>query len=93
MKTYTYAIFDSNPHTSGAAAWPHQNGATLLAASDEAARQLVKSCLVYACAVGLCPDDGYRVDQIIYTLIWNEDGVSVGNPPTYTLTAKDLGLP
>ena len=93
MKTYiyTYTLSDSNPHTSGTTAWPHQNEVPLPAASDEAARQLVKNRLVYECAA-LWPDDGYVVGQIIYTLIWNEDGVVVGNSPTYTLTAEDLGL-
>jgi hypothetical protein len=91
MKTYTYNIFDSNPHTSGAAARPHPTDAVLLASSDAHVRQLVKSRLMHACAA-LWPDDGYSVDQVIYTLIWNEDGVVVGNSPTYTLTAEDLGL-
>jgi hypothetical protein len=90
MKTYTYTIFDSNPHTSGGTAWPHQSGVNLQAASDEDARQLVKNRLVCECAA-LWVGDGYEVDQLIYTLIWNDDGVVIGNPPTYTLTAKNLG--
>ena len=91
MKTYTYTIFDSNPHTSGGTAWPHQQGVRLTAHSGRDARAWLVRRLAYECAA-LHTSDGYTVGQVIYTLLWDEDGVLVGNPPTYTLTAEDLGL-
>ena len=92
MSTYTYTVFDANPHTSSGTAWPHAQELSVEAATDADARKLVLSSLTRMCStLGL--EDGYVPGQRIYTLVWNQDGVLIGNPPTYTLHEHDLGLP
>jgi hypothetical protein len=86
-KTYTYTIFDSNPHSSSGAAWPSHEYIEIEAESDAEALDAVRDVMRVE-AAGLDASD-YDVRQRLYARVW--DSRIVGEP-TYQLTAEDLGL-
>lgn len=90
MNTYRYTIFDANPQTSSGTDWPSHSRVELSAASDKDAEDAVCDVMQAEAERGVCrPDDGYKVGQKLYAIIWGDDGQIVGEP-TYTLTAEDL---
>ena len=86
--TYTYTIFDADPSASSGAAWPTHQDIEIEAASDEDALEAVLDVISIESA-GLSADDGYEVGQSLYAIVWDADGIIVGQL-TYTLTAEDL---
>lgn len=90
MANYTYTIFDDNPNSSSGTAWPTHQDIEIEEASDEAALDEVSHVMSVE-ASGLNADDGYDVGQYLYAIVWDVDGVIVGEP-TYKLTAEDLGV-
>jgi hypothetical protein len=90
MSTYTYTIYDSDPHTSGGTAWPSHEDIEIEAASDEEAINAVRDVMSVE-AAGLNQADGYEVGQTLYALVWDPYAALVGEP-TYELTAEDLGV-
>lgn len=90
MAHYTYTIFDDNPNSSSGTAWPtHQNIPIESDSDDEAIDAVLHE--IGEQAAGLSLDDGYDVGQFLYAIIWDDDGVIVGEP-TYKLSAEDLGV-
>lgn len=90
MGTYTYTIFDANPHTSGGTAWPSHTDIEIEAESDEDALEEVRDALSVESS-RLSVSDGYDVGQRLYALLWDSEGILVGEP-TYDLTEEDLGV-
>lgn len=90
MATHTYTIFDANPNTSGSCAWPSHDDVEIDADSDYEAEVFVRS-VMEAEAAGLSTDDGYDVGDRLYAIVWDSDGVIVGEP-TYEITADDIGV-
>jgi hypothetical protein len=89
-RSYTFTIFDANPNSSSGTAWPSHQDEALEADSDEAAIEAVRDVMDVESA-GLSCDDGYDVGQRLYAIVWDADGMIVGDP-TYELTAEDLGV-
>lgn len=58
------------------------------AESDEDALAAVRDVLDVESA-GLSADDGYDVGDLLYALVWDEDGIVV-DMPTHEITADDL---
>lgn len=90
MSTYTYSIFDANPHSSSGTVWPSHDDVEIDAESDDEAIEAVLDVMSIE-ARGLNPQDGYDVGQRIYAIVWDGDTIIVGEP-TYELTAEDLGV-
>jgi len=90
LQTYTYTIFDANPHSSSGTAWPTHQDVEIQAESDEGAIE-VASDVMSTEAAGLNSEDGYDAGQLLYALVWNDEETIVGEP-TYEVTAEDLGL-
>ena len=89
MSEYTYSIFDSDPNVNGSA-WPTHDEIDLEAESDEEAVSEVQNILEIK-AAGLYACDGYGVGDTLYAIVWDVDGLIVGEP-TYDLTYEDLGV-
>lgn len=87
---FTYTIFDASPHVSSGTAWDTHTEESIEADSIEDAIQEVGDVLEIE-AAGLSTADGYEAGQRLYALVWDEDGVIVGEP-TYALTEEDLGV-
>jgi len=89
MSRYTYTIFDGDPATGGVA-WPNQTGVTLEAESDDEAVAQVTELLEDA-AAELSVLDAYDPGDVVYSIVWREDGTVVGSP-THVLSVKDLDV-
>jgi hypothetical protein len=90
MATYTYSVFDANPNETGGSVWPHHCQREIEADDDSKAVYEVRTILE-ECGSTCRPEDGYEVGQKLYSYVWSDDHVIVGEP-TYTLTAEDLGV-
>ena len=88
LSKYTYSIFDSNPHMSGGTTWPDHDDNEIAAESDDEAVDAVRDILETE-AAGLDAADGYDVGQAIHALVWDADGLIVGDL-RHMLTADDL---
>lgn len=89
MMCFTYTIFDADPHQVSGSAWTSHMDRDIEADSDADALDEVRDTMSIE-AAGLSPADGYQVGQTLYALVWDADGVLVGEP-RYEITEEDLG--
>jgi hypothetical protein len=90
METYTYTIYYAPPHDSSGTEWDTHTEVQVEAESDAEARDAVLD-VMRAEAADLSPADGYAVGDMLYALVWGEDGSIVSNP-TLRLEADGVGL-
>ena len=89
MAKYTYSVFDGSPNEGDCDAWPSHDQLAIEADSTEEALDDVLD-LMSVEAAGLNASDGYESGDHIHAIVWDADGMIVGQP-VYTLTADDMG--